>query len=192
MERVFFNLVSNAFKHTPANGSIEISCRCDGKRLVFSVADTGEGIPAEDLGKIFEQFFQVEQVRPKGSGIGLTLTKAFVELHGGEITVESRQGKGSLFVVAIPVKHVEKQGDSQPIYNEKDVLAEVAPVEDMVPVVAPEDSDKPMLLFIEDNEDMRKMVGSLLGDEYNVALAPNGKEGLRMAANIFRILWCRM
>lgn len=182
MERVFFNLVSNAFKHTPANGSIEISCRCDGKRLVFSVADTGEGIPAEDLGKIFEQFFQVEQVRPKGSGIGLTLTKAFVELHGGEITVESRQGKGSLFVVAIPVKHVEKQGDSQPIYNEKDVLAEVAPVEDVVPVVAPEDSDKPMLLFIEDNEDMRKMVGSLLGDEYNVALAPNGKEGLRMAA----------
>ncbi|MDE5869940.1 MAG: substrate-binding domain-containing protein, partial [Muribaculaceae bacterium] len=97
LERVFFNLVSNAFKHTPSNGSIDVDCRCDGKTLSLRVEDTGEGIPAKDLGRIFDEFFQVENMRPKGSGIGLALTKAFVELHGGTIEVESREGKGTIF-----------------------------------------------------------------------------------------------
>ncbi|MDE6408886.1 MAG: substrate-binding domain-containing protein [Muribaculaceae bacterium] len=179
MERVFFNLVSNAFKHTPANGHIDVRCSCDGKVLRLSVADTGEGIPEKDLGRIFEQFFQVENVRPKGSGIGLALTKSFVELHGGQIEVKSKEGKGSEFIVTLPVSHVEKRSEAKTIYTEKDVLAEVAPVESHAPEF---DSDKPMLLFIEDNEDMRNMVAQLMGEEYNVALAPNGKEGLRMAA----------
>lgn len=179
MERVFFNLVSNAFKHTPSNGKIDLDCRCDGRWLTLRVCDTGEGIPEKDIDKIFERFFRVENVRPKGSGIGLALTKAFVELHGGDITVESEEGKGSVFIVTIPVKHVDNKGEMKAIYKEKAVLDEVAPVESVAPVAA---SDKPMLLFIDDNEDMRNMVLSLLGDEYNIALAPNGKEGLRMAA----------
>lgn len=179
MERVFFNLVSNAFKHTPSNGKIDLDCRCDGRWLTLRVCDTGEGIPEKDIDKIFERFFRVENVRPKGSGIGLALTKAFVELHGGDITVESKEGKGSVFIVTIPVKHVDNKGEMKAIYKEKAVLDEVAPVESVAPVAA---SDKPMLLFIDDNEDMRNMVLSLLGDEYNIALAPNGKEGLRMAA----------
>lgn len=179
MERVFFNLVSNAFKHTPSNGKIDLDCRCDGRWLTLRVCDTGEGIPEKDIDKIFERFFRVENVRPKGSGIGLALTKAFVELHGGDITVESKEGKGSVFIVTIPVKHVDNKGEMKAIYKEKAVLDEVAPVESVAPVAA---SDKPMLLFIDDNEDMRNMVISLLGDEYNIALAPNGKEGLRMAA----------
>ena len=179
MERVFFNLVSNAFKHTPSNGKIDLDCRCDGRWLTLRVCDTGEGIPEKDIDKIFERFFRVENVRPKGSGIGLALTKAFVELHGGDITVESEEGKGSVFIVTIPVKHVDNKGEMKAIYKEKAVLDEVAPVESVAPVAA---SDKPMLLFIVDNEDMRNMVISLLGDEYNIALAPNGKEGLRMAA----------
>lgn len=179
MERVFFNLVSNAFKHTPSNGKIDLDCRCDGRWLTLRVCDTGEGIPEKDIDKIFERFFRVENVRPKGSGIGLALTKAFVELHGGDITVESEEGKGSVFIVTIPVKHVDNKGEMKAIYKEKAVLDEVAPVESVAPVAA---SDKPMLLFIDDNEDMRNMVISLLGDEYNIALAPNGKEGLRMAA----------
>ncbi|MDE5790655.1 MAG: substrate-binding domain-containing protein [Muribaculaceae bacterium] len=179
MERIFFNLVSNAFKHTPANGHIDVKCSCDGNTLRLSVADTGEGIPEKDISRLFEQFFQVEKVRAKGSGIGLALTKAFVELHGGSIEVKSKEGKGSEFVVTLPVTHVENKGDNKTIYTEKDVLAEVAAVECHAPEY---DSDKPMVLFIEDDEDMRKMMAQLLGDEYNVALAPNGKEGLRMAA----------
>ncbi|MDE5807819.1 MAG: response regulator, partial [Muribaculaceae bacterium] len=116
---------------------------------------------------------------PKGSGIGLALTKAFVELHSGELTVKSVEGKGSEFVITLPVRHVERKGEIKSIHDEKDVLAEVAPVESKAPEF---DSEKPLLLFIEDNDDMRTMISGLLGDEYNVALAPNGKEGLRLAA----------
>ncbi len=178
MERVFFNLVSNAFKHTSPNGRIDVKCSCDGKTLTLRVADTGEGIPQKDIDHIFEQFFQVENVRPKGSGIGLALTKAFVELHGGRIDVESMEGKGSVFIVTLPVTHVENKLETKAIYTEQDVMAEVAPVESSAKEF---DSDKPLLLFVDDNEDMRNMVSRLMSDDYNVVLAPNGKEGLRMA-----------
>ena len=93
IERVFFNLLSNAFKYTPDNGTITMSYECDGDTLIFRVADTGEGISERDLGNIFDRFFQVDRIHPKGSGIGLSLAKAFVELHGGTISVESTLNK---------------------------------------------------------------------------------------------------
>ena len=96
IERVFFNLVSNAFKYTPDNGTITVAYHIDGDMLSLSVADTGEGISERDLGNIFDRFFQVDRVHPKGSGIGLSLAKAFVELHGGSISVESEVNKGAL------------------------------------------------------------------------------------------------
>lgn len=179
MERIFFNLVSNAFKYTPANGRIDVKCHASSDRLTINVSDTGDGISASALPHIFEQFFQVERIRPKGSGIGLAVTKAFVELHGGEITVESREGKGTTFIVTMPIRHVENMDVPKAIHNEQDVLAEVAPVEVPDPVF---DSSKPLVLFIDDNEDMRKMMLSIMGKDYNVALASNGKEGLRLAA----------
>ena len=89
IERVFFNILSNAFKYTPDNGSITVSYGSDGKVLTFSVADVGEGISERDLGNIFDRFYQVDRIHPNGSGIGLSLAKAFVELHGGTIAVES-------------------------------------------------------------------------------------------------------
>ena len=106
IERVFFNLLSNAFKYTPDNGSIAVSYSCDGNMLTFKVADTGEGISERDLGNIFDRFYQVDRIHPKGSGIGLSLAKAFVELHGGTISVESALNKGSVFTVTLPVTHV--------------------------------------------------------------------------------------
>lgn len=82
MERVFFNLVSNAFKYTRDNGSITISYAINDGKLTLKVADTGEGISQRDLGNIFDRFYQVDRIHPKGSGIGLSLAKAFVELQG--------------------------------------------------------------------------------------------------------------
>ena len=74
---------------------------------MLSVADTGEGISERDLGNIFDRFYQVDRVHPKGSGIGLFLSKAFVELHGGSIGVDSTLNKGSVFTVRLPLRHLE-------------------------------------------------------------------------------------
>ncbi|MDE7151872.1 MAG: sensor histidine kinase, partial [Candidatus Amulumruptor sp.] len=106
IERVFFNLMSNAFKYTPANGYIRFEASCSDGQLVFTVADTGRGISVEDLSNIFDRFYQVDKVHPNGSGIGLSLAKAFVELHDGHISVESQLGVGSEFTVSIPVRHI--------------------------------------------------------------------------------------
>lgn len=181
IERVFFNLMSNAFKYTPTNGKIHFVCSCDDNTLLFSVEDTGKGIAAEDLGNIFDRFYQVDKIHPNGSGIGLSLAKAFVDLHGGSIDVESTLGKGSKFTVRLPIRHVEMAanvGNTSSI-TDSDVNAELGEIELLN---VEEGSDKPLLLIIDDNADIRKMVGELLNDEYRIIEAQNGKEGIRLAS----------
>ena len=182
IERVFFNLMSNAFKYTPDNGKIKFSATCEhDDELIFSVEDSGKGIPAEDIGNIFDRFYQVDKIHPQGSGIGLSLAKAFVELHGGSISVESQINVGSKFTVRIPVRHVaEAQTPIAPAsVTQKDVEVELGDIE---PELRQEDTDKPLLLVVDDNEDIRKMLGELLADEYTLIFATNGREGLRLAA----------
>lgn len=177
-ERVIFNLISNAFKYTPDNGSITITYKVDSGNLVLSVADTGEGISQRDLGNIFDRFFQVERVHPNGSGIGLSLSKAFIELHGGEISVESTLKKGSVFTVVIPIRHVD---------NDVVTVARKISVEDVTSELDIIESDvkfneeKPIILVIDDNRDIQKLVTQLLNDRYNIITASNGKDGLKMA-----------
>ena len=179
IERVFFNLLSNAFKYTPDNGKITVSYQSDGKNLIFRVADTGEGISQRDIGNIFDRFYQVDRIHPKGSGIGLSLAKAFVDLHGGTISVESTEGKGSVFTVSIPVRHVAPTSqDAEKRIVRKDVEAELEPIEAETDF----DSEKPLVLVIDDNRDIQKLVGQLLRDDYNVVTASNGREGVRIAA----------
>lgn len=179
IERVFFNLLSNAFKYTPDNGSIAVSYSCDGNMLTFKVADTGEGISERDLGNIFDRFYQVDRIHPKGSGIGLSLAKAFVELHGGTISVESALNKGSVFTVTLPVTHVaDSTADASKRIDKQVVTAELDAIATNITL----DADKPILLIIDDNEDIRKLVGELLNDQYNIITAPNGKDGVTMAA----------
>ena len=180
MERIFFNIVSNAFKYTPANGSISIHYSNDAEQILFSVADTGQGIPKEDIANIFDRFFQVDKVHPKGSGIGLSLAKAFVELHGGRISVESELGKGTTFTVELPVRHTDEKTEiPDNLLTAADVADELDEVE--MPEINPEDT-RPLLLVVDDNADIRKMVGQLVGEDYNVISAANGREGVRMAA----------
>ncbi len=178
IERVFFNLVSNAFKYTPDNGRITVSYSSDGNNLTLKVSDTGEGISERDLGNIFDRFFQVDQVHPKGSGIGLSLAKAFVELHHGTISVESTPGKGSVFTVILPISHVsEEAAETKKLYEAEDVEAELGKIETELTM----DSEKPLVLVIDDNNDIQKLVGGLLNTEYNVISAGNGADGLRKA-----------
>ncbi len=179
MERVFFNLVSNAFKYTRDNGSITISYSVTDNKLTLKVADTGEGISERDLGNIFDRFYQVDRIHPKGSGIGLSLVKAFVELHGGTITVESEVNKGSVFAVTLPIVHVADT--SQAV--DKQIEASTVEAElDNVDSVTEYESDKPLVLVIDDNRDIREMVSELLNSEYNIITASNGSEGVKKAA----------
>lgn len=179
IERVFFNLLSNAFKYTPDNGSITVSYESDGDNLTFRVADTGEGISARDLGNIFDRFYQVDRINPKGSGIGLSLAKAFVELHGGSISVESTLNVGTEFTVKLPVRHVsETVAEADRTIAREDAGAELDNIESDFTF----DDNKPLVLIIDDNRDIQKLVGELLASDYNIIAAPNGREGVRLAA----------
>ena len=179
IERVFFNLVFNAMKYSPDNSTIKVSYKIDGEELILRVEDQGEGITEENLPKIFDRFYQVDKVRPRGSGIGLSLAKAFVELHGGSITVESEVGKGSTFTVTIPVMHVaENVAD----YTKGITSQDVEGVMEDVEADREFTEEKPVVLVIDDNKDIREMVSTLLREDYNVVGASNGKEGIRKAS----------
>lgn len=123
-------------------------------------------------------------MRPKGSGIGLALVKAFVELHGGRIEVDSRPGGGTRFTVTLPVRHTDAAPDEtrQQLYSASDVSAELGDIDRAEPAAPDNDTDKPLMLVVDDNDDIRRMVRELMSDEYAVIEARNGLEGVRMAA----------
>lgn len=198
MERIFFNLMSNAFKFTPDNGKIRVDARIEGENLVMSISNTGEGIKAEDLPYIFDRFYQAADIMPRGSGIGLALVKAFAELHSGSVSVASELGKETVFTVTIPVTHTEKSGRGERVASgESEItreLAEVTPGIDGLPPSEEEDSatapgekegeenEKPLLLVIDDTSDIRMLLRTLLSDEYSIIEAADGKQGIRMAS----------
>lgn len=178
IERVVFNLISNAFKYTPDGGKITVSYRSEGSDFILSVADTGGGIEERNIGNIFDRFFQVDRIHPKGSGIGLSLSKAFVEMHGGTITVESTPGKGSVFTVAIPIRHIaEKPQEFVANISEEDVNSELALIENEKTI----DEAKPVVLVIDDNRDIQLLLTQLMDGAYNVLTADNGRDGLKKA-----------
>lgn len=112
VERIVLNLLSNAVKFTKPGGSINIMVDCDSSTILITVSDTGIGIPAEKLDTIFERFSQVDKSFTRsyeGSGIGLSLVRSLVEMHGGSIKVKSETGKGSEFTVAFPVMHTGEE-----------------------------------------------------------------------------------
>jgi heavy metal sensor kinase len=102
LRRLFFNLIDNALKFTPAGGQVRLKARTDGTRIIVSVSDTGPGIPEEDLPKIFERFFSGDH-EAGGSGLGLSIAKSIAHVHGGDIEVESHLGQGSTFIVSLPL-----------------------------------------------------------------------------------------
>ncbi len=106
-KQILLNLLSNAVKFTPEGGNIEVKAGLANESAEISVSDTGVGIALEDQGTIFEEFRQVGNdyaQKREGTGLGLTLTKKFVEMHGGKIWVESEQGKGSTFTFTLPIQ----------------------------------------------------------------------------------------
>jgi two-component system phosphate regulon sensor histidine kinase PhoR len=105
LEGVLVNLIHNAVKFTRHGGSVILSANADGESVVFAVRDTGIGIPADDLPRIFERFYRVDKSRTGGgTGLGLSIARHIVEAHGGRIWAESREGEGSVFYFSIPIR----------------------------------------------------------------------------------------
>ncbi len=200
ISRIVFNLLSNALKYTPAGGEIFVSLKDEGANLRLDVRDTGKGISQDEADKIFERFFQAKGAA-SGTGIGLALVKSFVELHHGEARVESEPGKGSDFIVVIPR---EQEGDSQVIHNDVDIVdnsvnasastgknvvdeSVLQYIDDgdrsrgKVQQLVNENTNRPTVLVIDDNTDIRQYERTLLQDEYIVLEAADGKEGLAVA-----------
>lgn len=200
ISRIVFNLLSNALKYTPAGGEIFVSLKDEGANLRLDVKDTGKGISQDEADKIFERFFQAKGAA-SGTGIGLALVKSFVELHHGEARVESELGKGSDFIVVIPR---EQEGDSQVIHNDVDIVDNsvnasasagknvvdesiLQYIDDgdrsrgKVQQLVSENTNRPTVLVIDDNTDIRQYERTLLQDEYIVLEAADGKEGLAVA-----------
>lgn len=200
ISRIVFNLLSNALKYTPAGGEIFVSLKDEGANLRLDVRDTGKGISQDEADKIFERFFQAKGAA-SGTGIGLALVKSFVELHHGEARVESEPGKGSDFIVVIPR---EQEGDSQVIHNDVDIVDNSANasasdgknvvdesvlqyIDDgdrsrgKVQQLVSENTNRPTVLVIDDNTDIRQYERTILQDEYIVIEAADGKEGLTVA-----------
>ena len=184
LERIYFNLLANAFKFTPENGKVTVrlaALQKDGAPFFrFTVANTGSLISAEHIRSIFDRFYKIDR-HHTGSGIGLALVKAFVEIHGGSISVESDERLGTVFTVDLPVRTCEEGAcvvtapmeESAP--DRVDSLLREDEAENL------NDPSKPSVLVIDDNADIRAYVHTLLNSEYSIIEAADGTEGIRKA-----------
>lgn len=191
LEHIYFNLMSNALKYTPEGGRITTALSYDGKQYVLSVSDTGKGIEAEALPHLFDRFFQARGA-VGGTGIGLSLVKAYVDLHHGDIRVESNEGEGTRFFISLPAAQPgydpAKDREARPVaerelvddsYVPEDINAKEAA--DRITNAEDFDADRPLVLIIDDNNGMRAYLRSILKDRYNVSEAADGCQGLEKA-----------
>ena len=188
IERICYNLLSNALKYTSEGGEISLTAKEENGRVMISVADNGCGISSDELPYIFDRFYQAKNAG-RGTGIGLAIVKAFTELHHGEVSATSIEGKGSTFTIHIPVRQ-KGEVTNQP--TEKiEQLVEPSSAEE-VPnqarhideLIQPYQTDKPEVLIIDDNIDIRTYLRSVLSEKYNVSEAADGKVGLELARKI--------
>ncbi|CAL1517536.1 two-component regulator propeller domain-containing protein [Chitinophaga sp. MM2321] len=176
IEKILFNLLSNAFKFTPEQGniSVDVTYHAPAAQLEIAVKDTGIGIPLEKHAYIFERFFQHEvpgSIVNQGSGIGLSITREFVKMHGGSISVDSAPEMGSCFTVLLPVK-TNTAAVPGAIQETIRALSDapVAPA----PTIVQTNSKKPIVLLVEDNEDFRFYLKDNLAQYYQIMEAENG------------------
>lgn len=184
LERVYYNLLSNAFKFTPRGGRVTVALERgeeDGlPHIRLSVTNSGSHIAPEECGRIFDRFYQTGY-RRGGAGIGLALSKTFVEMHGGRIGVESDRERGTCFRITLPVGSRETPPGIIPAACGEPripVPAPESPVTDGEP--GPEEAAV-QILIVDDNPDIRNYLHRMLGGEYHVRMAADGSEGLEKA-----------
>ncbi len=211
IEKIMHNLLSNAIKFTPSGGNVlvRVSAQLKGHEinvqeniqsmlggdLKIVVQDSGKGIPKNLLPHIFDRFFQVDNSTTReyeGTGIGLALTKELVQIHGGGISVESKEGFGTTFIILIPLgkKHLDPnqiiETNAKPldlIEPDKENISELSINEESKKEESEiaSNQNKKLILIVEDNPDMRTYINETLINNYNVIEASNGEEGLKIA-----------
>jgi len=201
IEKILYNLLSNAFKFTPEGGEISVSVLTHPVKPYYKedaegginiiVADTGPGIPPDKVKRVFDRFYQADNANSgdmEGIGIGLALTQELVKLHHGNITVESKEGKGTTFFITLPkgFEHLKPEEIAEQVKTEAleaEILPDI-PISEIKPgeeAHAIEEEGKPILLLVEDNDDLRSYVRSYLDEDYIVHEAVNGALGLQSA-----------
>ena len=184
VERALFNLVSNAFKHTGPEGHITVTVGSEAGQAVLSIADDGEGIPPDKLPLIFDEFYQAD-ARASGTGIGLALVRQIAILHGGDVKADSRQGGGSRFVFRIPLRQRGvslEASSSAAMFTEQYYDAYTASdTRQQEAAARVTDEDRPSILVVDDNADIREYIASLIQDEFRVLSASDGAEALEKA-----------
>lgn len=190
LEKILVNLLSNAFKFTPRGGKITVTIHLLEDRFLFKVSDSGKGMSEEESARIFDRFYRAEGTEVQGTGIGLSLVKELVDLYRGMIRVESEKGRGTTFEVSLPypsqafeAHELEEAMPETGWVPERARLQETAVLPDLdgPGPLLPGMDPRPLLLIVEDNQDLRTFLGETMNPFYRVLKAANGKEGLSLA-----------
>jgi signal transduction histidine kinase/DNA-binding response OmpR family regulator len=186
-EKILVNLLSNAFKFTPEGGRVTFQAEAKEEGLQMRVSDSGPGINAVDLDRIFDRFYQVEGTEARGTGIGLALVQELVTMLDGQIEVESEEGKGTTFLLLLPFLPEH--------FPQLDTVALEEDLAEAVPLALPGfpspatsgaiaggvNDEVPTVLIVEDNVDLRSYIAEQLGSNYHIITAENGQVGLDLA-----------
>lgn len=198
LEKVFVNLLSNAFKFTGANGRVAIAVDSDSQQVRIAVQDSGPGIAPEDLPHVFDRFYRGDDVHGQiGTGIGLALAQNLATRHGGMITVTSTVGIGTTFTVHLPLgkAHFAEHPDIVVDESPADALLASASgdgvasetlleIDVAVPLPSDVDDDRTTLLLVDDHADIRAYIREHLAATYRIVEAANGKDALQRARDL--------
>jgi len=205
IEKILYNLLSNAFKFTPDGGDITVSVLTHPVKAVYKegtegginiiITDTGPGIPPDKIKYIFNRFYQTDNTSSgdqEGTGIGLALTQELVKLHRGNIHVDSKIGSGTSFTITLPRGHAHlKEEEIRARFDHDDYFEEIVPEVEppskgsqQTEEITHEKTDQPQLLIVEDNDDLRSYIRSYLEDDYMIYEAINGVRGVEMAIEL--------
>jgi len=193
LDKVIYNLLSNAFKHTPRKGSIAVKIsfvpRLDDVFMRLSVSDTGDGIAEQDIPHIFKRFYiSSTSDQSQSHGIGLALTYDLLQIHKGSIEVKSQLGQGAVFTIEIPV--TQGYYTEEELWNEDNKMEDMLPIQDIVSINSTaenqekqDDKKELAILVVEDNQELKNLIVDYFSNRYSVLSADNGVQALEIIAN---------
>ena len=183
VEKIYFNLLSNALKYTPISGEIIVKLQKEDDKVCLSVFNSDSYIPKDKQTEVFEHFYKINP-DSEGSGIGLALVQALVASHNGTISIESVENVGTTFYIYLPIEQQEVTSktlyDTNYIETHLDLLPSESTLKTLPDTTELSDK-KPLILIVEDNPDMRRFIHYILSDDYNIIEAENGEEGFEVA-----------